>query len=195
MIQISGGLPSPTQFSGSVAPMLPEDHGLIGWSVPIDYATQVSLLSVEAGAGTLRLSLMRRLPAATITNLHIVVTTAGSGLTAGQCFAALYSRAGTRLGVTADQSTDWASVGVKTMPLTAPVAVPAGDYYVGLWYNGTTAPTVLRSNQGGVGVQATIGQVAGNFNTSRADTGLTTTAPATIGAQTLSVLRWWVAVS
>lgn len=195
MISISGGLPSPTQFSGSVAPMLPEDHSLIGWSCPLDYARDVSALTVEVGAGNLRLSAIRRVPAATITNLHVCVTGAGATLTSGQCLAALYTRAGALLGVTATQHTAWQSTGIKTMALTAPVAVPAGDYYVGFWYNGTTAPNFSRSGLGGVTAQATFGQVSGNYSAANADSGLTTTAPATLGTQAQSLLHWWVAVS
>lgn len=175
--------------------MLPKDHGLIAWSAPLDYARDTSLLSVEAGAGNLRLSMVRRVPAATVTNLHVAVVTAGATLTSGQCFAALYSRAGALLGVTATQHTAWQSTGIKTMALTAPVAVPAGDYYVGLWYNGTTAPALARSGLGAVSGQATFGQVSGNFTAANADSGLTTTAPATLGTQSASLLHWWVALS
>lgn len=175
--------------------MLPKDHGLIAWSAPIDYARDVSLLNVEAGAGNLRLSMIRRVPATTVTNLHISISTGGSTLTSGQCFATLYSAAGALLGVTASQHTAWQSAGVKTMALTAPVAVPAGNYYVGLWYNGTTAPTVQRSGLGAAGGSATIGQVSGTFNAANANSGLTTTAPATLGTQSASLLHWWVALS
>lgn len=196
MIQISGGAVTAAQLPGAAVPNLPEDNGLIGWSCPVDYARDVSLASVEVAAGTLRLSRIRRLPAASITNLHLIVTTAGSGLTAGQCFAALYTAAGALIGVTADQSTAWASSGVKSMAIAGgPVSVAAGDYYVGFWYNGTTAPTVLRAGLGSTSGMATIGQASGTFNAANANTGLTTTAPASLGTQTASLLRWWVAVS
>lgn len=84
----------------------------------------------------------------TITNLHqAVVTTVGSGLTAGQNFAGLYNSAGTRIGVTADQSVAWTTAGEKNMALTAPVAVAAGTYYVALLSNGATPPAFLRMAQ------------------------------------------------
>jgi hypothetical protein len=193
MITISGGPVAASRLPSGTTPMLPEDHGLIAWSVPIDYAAASSLMSA-IGAGVLHLTRIRRVPAATITNLHSHVAVAGATLTAGQCFAALYTAAGTLLGVTASQHTAWQSVGSKTMALTAPVAVPAGDYYVGLWYNGTTAPTMIRSGSG-TGGSNTVGQVSGSFNSSSADTGLTTTAPATLGAQTAAAIRYWVALS
>lgn len=178
------------------APALPVDHGLIAWTMPLDVARDASLLSVEAAAGTLRLTRIRRIPPSSITNLHVVVTTAGSGLTAGQCFGALYSSAGALIAQTADQATPWASAGVKTMALAGgPYVFAGGDLYVGLWYNGTTAPQLARSGLGAVTGQATFGQSSGSYNASYANTGLTTTAPGTIGAQSASLLRWWAAVS
>lgn len=83
-----------------------------------------------------------------ITSLHqAIVTTPGSGLTAGQNFAGLYNSAGTRIGVTADQSVAWTTTGEKNMALTAPVLVTAGAYYVALLANGTTPPAFLRMAQ------------------------------------------------
>lgn len=179
------------RYLGAQAPV---DHGVIAWSVPIDFATQQSAMSIEIGAGTLRLTRIRRVPPGNITNLIIYVNVGGSTLS--NCFAALYSAAGSLLGQTADQSTNWQSLGPKVMPLVGgAVAVPAGDYYVGLWYNGTTAPTVQRSGTGVAGTQLNLGQAAADYNAAYANTGLTTTAPPTIGAKTSSALRFWVAVS
>jgi len=175
---------------------LPADHGLIAWSAPLDFTRDTSLLSVEVAAGYLRLSRLRRVPPCSATNLHVCVTTAGSGLTANQCFGALYTAAGTLVAQTGDQSTNWASTGVRTMTLAGgPYTLGAGDYYVGLWYNGTTPPTLLRGGLGAVAGQVDFGQVSGTYNASVGNNGLTTTAPGTIGTQTASVLRWWVALS
>lgn len=80
-----------------------------------------------------------------ISNIHQVVGTLGSGLTAGQNFAGLYTAAGTRIGVTADQSVAWTTTGEKNMALVAPALVTAGTYYVALLSNGTTPPTFLRT--------------------------------------------------
>lgn len=173
--------------------MLPADHGLISWSVPIDYATTNSLISAAGAAGVLVLTRIRRTPAATITNLHVDVAGAGSGLT--NSFAALFTSAGALLGQSADQSTAWQSAGFKTMPLAGgALGFAGGDLYVGIWYNGTTAPALLRSGSGAGGA-ATPGQVSGNFNASSANAGLTTTAPSNLGAQSSINLRFWAAVS
>jgi hypothetical protein len=78
----------------------------------------------------------------TITNAELHVNSAGSGLTSSQNFAGVYDNTGTRIGVTADQSTPWASAGLKQMALT-------GGPFTGTWpwvtvafvSNGTTPPS------------------------------------------------------
>lgn len=186
MITVSG--------SADRSPFLPADHGLIAWSVPLDVAAYSSGLNLEGGAGVLRLSMIRRIPPCLITNVHVCVTTAGSGLS--NCFAALYTTSGALIGQTANQATAWQSVGVKTMALTGgPYAFAGGNAYVGLWYNGTVQPALCRSGEGAIGPQTTFGQSSGSYNAAVADTGLTTTAPSSLGAQSAAILRWWVAVS
>lgn len=172
------------------------DHNLVAWSTPMSVARDVSLLSVEAAAGTLRLSRIRRVPTASITNVLIYVTTGGSSLTSGQCFAALYTSAGALIGQSADQATAWQSSGIKTMALAGgPYSFAGGDCYVGLWYNGTTAPTLLRAGVGSSGAQMNVGQSSSEYDCMYADTGLTTTAPSSIGAKTSSALYWWAGLS
>lgn len=176
------------------APFLPADHGLIAWTVPLDVAGDSSRLSVEGAAGTLLLTRIYRIPPCSITNVHICVTAAG--VTLSNSFAALFAADGDLIGQTANQSVPWQSVGLKTMALVGgPYAFAGGDAYVGFWYNGTTAPNVGRSGEGAVSAQANFGLSAGSYNTAAADTGLTTTAPATFGAQSEATLRWWAAVS
>ena len=172
------------------------DHGYLGWSAPMYASNTSSLLSVGSGAGIITVVRCRRLPASTVTNVIIMVTSAGSGLTVGQCFAALYTASGILIGVTADQATAWQSTGVKPMPLVGgPFSIPAGDYHVGLWYNGTTAPTLLRAGLGFSGAQTNAGQSTANCDVATANTGLTTTAPDPLGAKTVGALLWWTAIN
>src|SRR4249919_4225763 len=104
-----------------------------GW---LAEAAPIHLTSTNAAAATAgRLELIKvKLPAAaSVTNVLMYMTTAGSGLTSGQCFGALYTEAGARVGVSADQAASWAgSTGVKTMALASgPFSCAAGNYYVG----------------------------------------------------------------
>lgn len=170
----------------------PADHGLLAWSVPIDVARDSSLMSA-IGAGILIGTRMRRVPAGPITNLHVFAAVAGATLS--NCFAAAFTDAGVLIGQTADQSTAWQSGGYKTMPLVGgPFSFAGGDLNVGIWYNGTTAPTLIRSGSG-AGGSGTVGQVAGGFNAFSSNSGLTTTAPASLGTKSLSAIRFWTGVS
>lgn len=106
--------------------------------------------------------------------------TPGAGLVAGQNFAGLYTAAGTRIGVTADQSVAWTTTGEKNMALVAPVLITAGTYHVALLSNGTTPPSFLR-----IAVSASVADIVNHGltpATARWTTGPTaqTTLPASI---------------
>jgi hypothetical protein len=132
----------------------------------------------------------------TITNIIVGITTAGSGLTAGQNWAGLYNSAGTLLSQTADQSTAWTTTGRKDMALAAPQAVTAGDYYVAFVSNGTTPPQMPRGSNLGIGSDLVNGGLTPS--TARyATAGTVTTLPAsvTMGTRTPAARSWWLAVS
>jgi hypothetical protein len=168
----------------------PADHGLLAWSVDPTLITSSGL----ATAGQMRGSLLRLPSDATITNLHLYAATAGATLTSGQCFAALYDSTNTLRGVTADQSSNWASTGEKVMALTTPYVATAGLYKVVFWSNGTTQPGFARQLTGGA-AGLTNANMSTNYRAFTADTGLTTTAPSTMGAQTAAAQIIWAAVS
>jgi hypothetical protein len=116
------------------------------------------------------------------------LTTAGTSLTAGQTFACLYSAAGALLAQTADQAAAWATTGEKVMPLSSPYNVPTpGLHLVMFWsvFSGT-APVVARAAGTASAQVANIGMSAAPYRSAIADTSLTTTAPATLGAQSTS---------
>ncbi|MBK3572578.1 CHAP domain-containing protein [Streptomyces sp. MBT65] len=115
----------------------PADQGLLAWTMDPAACTP-SGSSLSAGYIYFTKVILRN--AATITSLCTVVGTAGSGLTSGQCLAGLYTSSGTRVGITADQSTVWNSAGDKAMALTSSYAAAAGSYYIALLVNGTTSP-------------------------------------------------------
>ena len=170
----------------------PSDQGLVTWTMDVMVATANSILPAQ---GTLYLVRVHVPVAATVRNILAAITNAGSGLRAGQCFAGLWSASGgARVGVTADQSTGWATTGVKTMALTSTANLTAGDYYIGLYANGTTLPNFARGNNQIGGAFANAGMTS-NFRVATANTGLTTTPPATLGPLTASNTAWWLALS
>jgi hypothetical protein len=181
--------PAATVVDQSQAPV---DRGLKVWNYLPQIAGAGTALPT---AGVLNLQRIRRVPSTSITNIVIVVTVGGGTLTAGQCFASLFTAAGALVASTADQAVAWASASVKTMSLAGgPFAVPAGDYYVGLWFNGTTGPTIARHTVAS-SVMIQLGLTAPDLEACTADTGLTTAAPATLGAQTANAVDFWVALS
>lgn len=186
---VTGALYYPAGTAPSV--FTPADHGLLAWSYDIAVCSSGTIIPT---AGLLQLVKLKLDQAALITNLVMHMTAAGVTLTAGQNFAALYSSAGALLSVTADQSTAWQSSGLKSMALAVPQTVPAGDVYVGFWSNGSTLPTPSRSNLGH-SAAGNVGLSAPNLRFATANTGLTTTAPPTFGAQTALFTGWWVAVN
>lgn len=130
----------------AVAPAYPWEalNELLGWAFdPVSNATTGAL---SAGGTMMRVAVT---PGATLKSIRAVITTKGETLTSGQCFAAVYNAEGKLLGSTADQHTEWESVGEKVMELTAhetgSLTLPAGtkEVFVALIVNGTTKPVFL----------------------------------------------------
>lgn len=131
--------------------------------------------------------------ALSVASIVMAVTTAGATLTSGQNFAAIYNSSKALLGQTGDQSTAWTSTGVKSMSISGgPVIVPAGFYYVVVWSNGTTKPTFARGSNLNV-TNGTLSNANSRFAT--ADTGRTTTAPATLGTFGGFTTAYWCGVA
>ena len=181
------------QRSGGV--ITPKDQNLICWS--FDPAASDRNNALGLTSGTARQTLVYVPVATTITNIHTFIQQAGTWLTAGQSFAALYEADGDLLRVTADQSTAWTTVGEKVMPLATPYNMPApGLLKVVLWSVFTgTAPGTARSMGAQSSGAMNMALAPPLLRASTANTGLTTTAPATLGAETASGSLMLVALS
>jgi hypothetical protein len=171
----------------------PSDQGLVTWTMDVMTATANSILPA---VGTLYLVRVHVPIAASVTNILAAITNAGSGLKSGQCFAGLWNASsGALVGATADQSANWATTGVKTMALSGgKVNLDAGDYYIGIYANGSTLPNFARGNNQIGGAFANAG-LSGNFRVATANTGLTSSPPATLGTLTAANTSWWLALS
>jgi hypothetical protein len=129
----------------------PADHGYLAWA--LDPGSLVNQTTQTAGVlyGT-RLEIRRTL---TVTNVVLFCSTAGSTLTSGQNLVGLYNSSGTRIGVSADQTTAWGTSGVKTAALASgPFALSAGYVWVVLVTNGTTPPQFGTGSLFSVGANA-----------------------------------------
>ena len=122
----------------------PGDHGLIAWSAAAAVVNDIG----QPSSGAIRLIKITLKRAATISNIWLTITVAGATLTASQNFVGLYTSAGTRVALSADQSSNWTSTGVKSIALTASYSAAAGDYFVAILSNGTTIPTFSASSSG-----------------------------------------------
>jgi len=187
-----GAVPASDQSWG------PADQGLLAWSGDLP-ATAQGASAVLATAGTLYTIAVKVPVAISVTNIVMGLQTNGSVLTSGQCFAALFQGfAGARIGVTADQATAWGSGAAKTLTMAlsgGPFAVAAGIVIVGVWFNGTTGPGFFRGGNVSALMNAGLADAASRWGT--ANTGLTTTAPATLGTVTATgvVAGYWAGLS
>lgn len=172
----------------------PNNYGYLSWNfAPTGVGSSNSL----ATAGTLRVTRVTLAADATVTNIHMMAGAPGVSLTSGQNFAALYTAAGALLSTTADQTTAWTVAGANlyTMALGAPQAVAAGDYYVAVFFNGTSSPTFSRATSTTPGIANGLVSAANSLHATTSDTGRTTTMPATLGTKTASTSAHWVGLS
>jgi hypothetical protein len=173
---------------------VPADYGLITWA--FDPAIGNTTNTALTTAGTMYVVKLHLPVAQNITNIVYHVVGAGSVLTSSQCFAALY-QAGSKLGITGDQSTNFGSAGYYSAAITGgAVAAAAGDVYVGFWFNGTTGPALLRGTSGGSGA-VNLGLAAASSRFGTANTGLTTagTVPSSLGTVAALTTAYWAALS
>lgn len=175
-------------------------EAIYGWKSqafdPITVATSLTLTT----SGVIYLTKLPWYSTDTITNIIVDVRTQGSTLTSGQCFAGIYTSAGTLVGTTADQSTAWASTGIKTMALSSgPYTVPGGGssgfIYAAFLFNGTTGPSFLRSATTNAS-QINFSLTAGSLRAASISTGQTSLpASLTLANQTAHAVLYWTAVS
>lgn len=121
-------------------------HGLKAISCDPALATNVGTLSL----GRIYFARVRVDQTETITGVIYHVGTAAVGATSGANFVALYDGSGNRLGVSADQTTNFGSTGEKKAALTATYTAGAGTLLVAILTNAsTTGVGIARSGATG----------------------------------------------
>lgn len=161
------------------------EFGFKAWSFDPISSTAIA----PVGKGQIYGTRVRLLTPQTISNISLFISAVGVTLTAGTCYAGIYTTAGVQKGVTADQSTLWTVLGVKIMPIT-PVALSAGDYYVCFTHSGTTMPQFRGSNQSAGILNATGNTV---YRAMTADA--STTLPSTLGTINGYAVAWWAGLT
>lgn len=137
MYDVNGKVTTVSNGGGSIFPTTATGasvQNLIAWN----YDSEVAGTEFLVTGGTVYLHKIIIPVASTITNILLGVTTAGNTLTYAR--AALYNSAGTQVGITASQTTNWASTGSQVMALTTPYSAAPGTYWVATLTTGTTQP-------------------------------------------------------
>jgi hypothetical protein len=175
------------------APLGPSDHGFLEWSGDLSIGLGSTAL---ATAGTVYTTKVRVRRPRTVTSVCVYVVTAGTGLTTGQCFGALWQQADGESGnavmlrQSVDQAAGFAAGGLREMTLSSTVDVVTGYAYIGYWFNGSGGPGLAR---GGNTALVNAG-LSSAYRWATADTGKTTTAPSPLGALTASNFAVWAAL-
>jgi len=169
------------------------DHGLLTWTQ--DPATLRSSAD-NVTAGTVYLAKVKIVNRSTVvSNILYGVVTAGTGLTAAQNFVGLYDSSGTRLAVSADQTTNFGSAGLKTAAIT-PQTLAVGSYYVAILVNLTPGTIPQFATGAGASSATNAGLTAGNARFLTALTAQTTLpASITLSSGTVNIGARWAALS
>ena len=169
------------------------DHGLLAWN--FDAAAIGSSTAVLTNT-TLYLSRVNVRYAMSVFNVGIQVSAAGTSLTTGQNFAALFASTGTRVGVTADQTTNWATAQYWSMPLTSgPFSLSTGYYWVGVVVNGTGTNPQLARGGNGQAAAVNAGLTAATARAATATGGTSMPSSITPSSSTLTNNLFWCTLS
>lgn len=167
----------------------PVHAGLLAWNfdpAPVAMSSTTGILT-SGQMNTYAITLS----AGTITNL--LHASAGGG-TVTNFFMALYNSAGNLLSTTNQQATAYNAGGLVTGVLAASQIVTAGKYYIGMWFSGGANAQQFRVTNSAP--LANFALASPNMRYAQTNqTGLTTTAPSTVGTMTAQTQIVWVGAS
>lgn len=187
----SGLLQYPLSITND-ATFTPADHGLAAWTHDPASLRSTSNATTSGTVYLCKVKIVNR--STVVSNVIVGVEALGSGLTSGQCFVGLYSSSGTRLAISADQSANWTSTGLKTIALTAAQTLAVGSYYVAILAVGTTPPQFAMGAGGATTVSAGLTAATARFLTGpTAQTSLPSSI--TLSSQTITSGARWAALS
>lgn len=185
--------------TGSLAvsgPALGEDtparHGAAAWC----YDPALAVNSTQLTGGTLYLARVDIAADVTATKIYWWVANTGSGATAGQNWAGLYSSAGTLL-ASANVDSSFSSATLKTTAIAATALTAGSFYWVALLFNASVTPTLTRaSGWSGVDTAANLGLAASAYRFAKNGTALTALPSPIVPASNVGsdIAGPWVAV-
>lgn len=173
-------------------PWYAEDSGLIASN--FDHWMTDTAAIATAGTIYLQRILIRR--AKTVSNVKISITAAAVTVTANQNFVAIVDASGNILASSAAGAIDALITGTGeiTLPLSTPVKLSKGTYYVALLFNATTPPTIHRTGLTNAPM-LNMGTSAANFRAAINGT-LATALPASFNlANNTAGVSYWVGLT
>lgn len=128
-------------ISAVTPPMLgPDVNKFLAWT----YDPVIATSSMAPALGVIRLSKITTHTPIVVSNIVVFFNSNGTTLTAGQNFMGIYNSAGSRVAVSADQTTTWGSAGPGPLSTAVgPVTLEPGDYFIAMLANGAGAPSFI----------------------------------------------------
>jgi hypothetical protein len=182
------------QTTDPLPPWMASDSGYLAWN--FDAGAIGGSTAVTNNTITLVRINIRK--AMSVTNVLLAINGGGTGLVTNENFAGLYSSAGTLIGATADQTSNWAGGGLKTLALTGgPFNLSAGTFvWVAILANESAGgtPTFWRGQNNSGSVQ-NAGTTVSTARWATNTTGTTLPASITPSASSLISATFWAALS
>lgn len=187
-------LPNVTTQPGAAAE--PSDHGLIAWSYDAGLASQSS---TTVSGGTLYLTAVYPRTAFNSTKVYFSVATVGVTPTAGDNWIGLYNQSGILLASKGIDSNVTAGVGLQTITWTTATGTqPAGQYWIGFFFNAGTEPTLYRAPTPADNATQNVGLTTTNYRMCQQAGGFTTALPSPLTVASNSISSsprlFWVAL-
>jgi len=174
----------------------PRQHDLLAWTYDPVAGSGGALAPISGLQYFFRVRVPRTV---TFTNVWWETAVVGAALTAGANNLALYDSTGARIAETADQTTNYTTLGIKTVAFTAPVAVTGGPtVFVWIGYKSTgTTPVGWRNIGPPNSALSNVNQTTANYRCFTNGTNTAALMPATItlAASVMSAAAPWLALS
>lgn len=159
---------------------------IVAWTGPPSFSTTAAL-----AFGRIQLNKFWLRNPATLTTVNFVLTTAGSSLTAGQNFVAIFDSAGNRVALSADATTAFSSQGLKSIDMTTPYSAAVGGYYVAILPNGSGTIPIMVCNSAVGSSMLNYGLTTSNARALQSGTGNTSIPTTlTLSSQNLSAMNF-----
>lgn len=174
VVKVSGSGPSASGINLDFPRHYPSDQGLLAWTYDPDMAGHVTAQSSAGVGGRVTLTKLTLRKTITWSKIWFGLSGIDSGASLSNCYLGVYNSAGTRVGVTADISTDLMTGAVaKSVDLTAGFSATPGEYFIAMLLNGTWTTNSLHFKASGAGISVNANLTAPSLRYSNMLTGQT----------------------